>query len=53
MEKAHSVFKMIFNATLSQKMLEYDIFQKTLFSTLALSTNLALYAVAVAAGRYL
>ena len=34
-------------------MLEYDIFQKTLFCTLVSSMNLGLDAVPVAAGQYL
>ena len=44
---------MIFKATQSQKIPEYDIFQKTLFCTLASSMNLGLNAVPVAVGQYL
>ena len=52
-EKSHSLFKLIFKATQLQKIPEYDIFQKTLFCTLASSMNLGLNAVPVAAGQYL
>ena len=40
-EKAHSLFKLIFKAAQLQKVPEYDIFQNTLFCTLATSMNLA------------
>ena len=52
-EKAHLLFKLIFKATPLQKVPEYDIFQKTLFFTLASSMNLGLNVVPVAAGQYL
>ena len=52
-EIAHSLFKLIFKATQLEKVPEYEIFQKTLFCTLASSMTLRLNAVPVAAGQYL
>ena len=52
-EKAHMHYKLIFKASQSQKIPEYDIFQKTLFSTLASTINLGLNAVPVEAARHL
>ena len=52
-EKVHSLLKLIFRATQLQKVPGYDIFQKTLFCTLASSMNLGPNAVQVAAGQYL
>ena len=52
-ETAHSLFKLIFKATQLEKVPEYEIFQKTLFCTLASSMTLRLNAVPVAAGQYL
>ena len=52
-KNAHLLFKLIFKATKLQKLPEYDIFQKTLFCTLASSMNLGLNAVLVASGQYL
>ena len=49
----HSLFKLIFKATQLQKIPESDIFQKTLFCTLASSMNLGLNGVPAAAGQYL
>ena len=43
----------MFNAAPLQIMTEYEIFQKTLFFTLAQSMNFGLNAVPVAAGQYL
>ena len=39
---SHFPFKFIFTATQFQKIPEYDIFQKALFSTLPLTMNLGL-----------
>ena len=52
-EKAHTHCKQIFKLSQSQKIAEFDMFQKTLFSTLASTMNLGLNAVLVAAGQYL
>ena len=51
--KGHLLFKLIFKSTQLQKVPEYDIFQKTLFCTLAPSINLGQDAVPVATGQYL
>ena len=50
-EKAHTHYKLIFKASQSEKVPEYDMFQKTLFCTLASTMNLGLNTVRVAAGH--
>ena len=51
-EKSHSLFKLIFKATQLREIPEYDIFRKILHCFLALSINLGLNVVPVAAGQY-
>ena len=49
----NSLLKMIFRAAQLQQKPKYDIFQKTLFLTLASSTNLGLDAVLISDAQYL
>ena len=51
-ENAHSLCKLIFKVNQLQKIPEYDIFQKTIFFTLASRMNLGLNTVPVAARVY-